>query len=179
MSEIKKHVVLIADDNPDNLRLLENIFVEQNFSVRAVTDGEAALSSAIKSLPDIILLDVHMPVLDGYQTCRELKHNQATHDIPIIFISALSESFNKVKAFEIGGDDYLTKPIYKEELLARVNLQLKLRSSRHELSNKIEEYRVLSESMFGREEMIVKLKREVNELRRRLNEPVIYTEVDD
>lgn len=116
--------ILIVDDTPENLRLLVSIFKGRSYSVRPVRDGRTALSSALSQPPDVILLDILMPDPDGYEVCRQLKADERTRDIPVIFISALSEVFDKVKAFSLGGVDFITKPFQAQEVLARVETHL-------------------------------------------------------
>jgi signal transduction histidine kinase len=113
--------ILIVDDTPDNLRLLSEMLSKQGYSVRSALSGSAAFMAIDKKLPDLILLDINMPNLDGYAVCQTLKANPSTHDIPILFLSAFSEAVDKVKAFQVGGVDYVTKPFQVEEVLARVN----------------------------------------------------------
>jgi signal transduction histidine kinase/CheY-like chemotaxis protein len=116
--------ILIVDDIPTNLQLLAQMLSEQGYKTRTAPDGKLALRS-IKSIPpDLILLDIMMPTMDGYQVCQALKASPTTKDIPIIFISALNEVFDKVKAFEVGGVDYITKPFQEQEVLARVSNQI-------------------------------------------------------
>ena len=119
--------ILIVDDIRDNLRLLSGLLVAEGYTVRPVADGRLALSSAKAKPPDLILLDIMMPGLSGYEICAQLKTDPRTRDIPIIFISALNEVFDKVKAFTAGGVDYITKPFQSEEVLARVKTHLAFR----------------------------------------------------
>ena len=119
--------ILVVDDTRDNLRLLSNILAEQGYQVRPVSNGSKAVSAAKARPPDLILLDIMMPDLDGYAVCEQLKADERTSDIPVIFISALNETFDKVKAFDLGGVDYITKPFQTEEVLARVKTHLSLR----------------------------------------------------
>ena len=121
-----KDNILIVDDLPANLQFLNSILVERGYQVRPAINGQVALKIAQKSLPDLILLDIQMPGLNGYEVCERLKDDEKTRDIPVIFISALSEVFDKVKAFSVGGVDYITKPFQAEEVLARVDTHLKL-----------------------------------------------------
>lgn len=121
--DCEKGHILIVDDTPANLRLLVSILRKNGYKVRAVTNGEIALTAAVHSIPDLILLDILMPNLDGYEVCQRLKSNPQTSQIPVIFISALSEGLDKVKAFQAGGIDYITKPFQIEEVLARVTNQ--------------------------------------------------------
>jgi PAS domain S-box-containing protein len=119
--------ILIVDDSPDSLHLLARILSRQGYKVRCAPDGELALEFAQVSPPDLILLDIMMPQMDGYQVCKKLKASSGTKDIPVIFISALHEVFDKVKALALGGIDYITKPFQVEEVLARVQNQLRIR----------------------------------------------------
>ena len=122
-----KESILIVDDTPANLQLLAVMLSEQGYKVRMAQDGTMALLSVESSLPDLILLDIMMPEINGYEVCSKLKASSLTKEIPIIFISALSEVFDKVKAFEVGGVDYITKPFQAQEVLARVEHQLNIR----------------------------------------------------
>ena len=119
--------VLIVDDQPLNIDLLEQELAAAGYRTVAERGGEAALARATSALPDLILLDVMMPGIDGYETCRRLKANEATRSIPVIFLTALKETFEKVRAFELGAVDYVTKPFESEELLARVGTHVALR----------------------------------------------------
>ncbi len=123
----KKETILLVDDIPANLEILIRVFQKEGYKVRAVTSGPLGIRAAEHEPPDIVLLDVTMPEMDGYEACRRLKQNPNLKAIPVIFISALSETFDKVTAFEAGGVDYITKPIQIEEALARVRTHLALR----------------------------------------------------
>jgi len=118
--------ILIVDDTADNLRLLASMLTKHGFKVRNANDGLRAITSIKLSIPDLILLDVLMPGLNGYEVCSRLKANPETAEIPIIFISALDGAFDKVKAFEVGGVDYITKPFKLAEVIARVSTQIEL-----------------------------------------------------
>ncbi len=118
--------ILIIDDTPENLRLLSSALTQQGFAVRNAINGPLALSRAQAIRPDLILLDVTMPGMDGYEVCRRMKDDIQTRDIPIIFISALDAAIDKVKAFSVGGVDYITKPFQIEEVLARIEHQLRI-----------------------------------------------------
>ncbi|AFY85246.1 response regulator [Oscillatoria acuminata] len=118
--------ILIVDDEPNNLRLLSNLLKKQGYKVRAVLSGEMALSAAKSTPPDLILLDIMMPDMDGYQVCHQLKNDSETCQIPVIFVSAKDQGFDKVKAFAVGGVDYITKPFQVEEVFARMECHLKL-----------------------------------------------------
>jgi sigma-B regulation protein RsbU (phosphoserine phosphatase) len=127
--------VLIVDDVPVNLRLLSTMLGEQGYKVRSVINGQMALTAVRAAPPDLILLDINMPEMNGYQVCEELKADETTRDIPVIFISALDETEDKVKAFAIGGLDYITKPFQFEEVLARVETHLSLRRLQKQLQD--------------------------------------------
>ncbi|WP_242038911.1 diguanylate cyclase domain-containing protein [Anabaena lutea] len=117
-------LILIVDDNPDNLRLLSKILESKGLKVKKTVSGKIAIQAAKIEPPDLILLDINMPDLNGYEVCRKLKAQEETAHIPIIFISALDQTIDKVKAFEIGGVDYITKPFQELEVFARVKNQL-------------------------------------------------------
>jgi PleD family two-component response regulator len=118
--------ILIVDDTPQNLRLLTRMLTKRGYGVRQAADGEAALQAVAMASPDLILLDVMMPEMDGYEVCQHLKANAKTAEIPVIFLSALTQLDDKVKAFSVGGLDYITKPFQVEEVLARVRNHLAL-----------------------------------------------------
>ncbi|MCB0224781.1 MAG: hybrid sensor histidine kinase/response regulator, partial [Anaerolineae bacterium] len=130
--------ILAVDDTPENLRILVQLLQEQGYRVRPVRNGIHALMSAQKEPPDLILLDIRMPDMNGYEVCRQLKADERTRDIPIIFISALDEGLDKAAAFSAGGVDYLTKPFQPEELIARVQTHLALHQMRQTLQEKNE-----------------------------------------
>ncbi|MEC4803918.1 MAG: adenylate/guanylate cyclase domain-containing protein [Jaaginema sp. PMC 1079.18] len=125
--------ILAVDDNPINLRLLSGMLAKQGYKVRSVTNGETALKAARAQLPDIILLDIMMPQMNGYQVCQQLKADELTASIPVIFISALDEVPDKVTAFQVGGADYISKPFQIEEVLVRLENQLRLQSLQRQL----------------------------------------------
>jgi len=116
--------ILVVDDTPENLRLLMGILAEQGYRVRPVPSGTRALATIQLELPDLILLDIKMPDMSGYEVCKQLKANERTRDIPVIFLSALNKVEDKAKGFEVGGVDYITKPFQVEEVLARVETHL-------------------------------------------------------
>lgn len=122
--------ILVVDDLIDNLRVLYSTLTEQGYKVRCAKSGSAALIGANVILPDLILLDTEMPDIDGYEVCQKLKAQNKTRDIPIIFLSALDDVVDKVKAFEVGGVDYITKPFQVREVLARVKNQIALQSAK-------------------------------------------------
>ncbi len=122
--------VLIVDDTVGNLKLLADMLTAEGLKVRPANSGELAMSSIELRPPDLILLDVRMPEMDGYEVCRRLKANQATREIPVIFISALDDEQARVKGFQTGGVDFITKPFLKEEVIARVRTHLELQRLR-------------------------------------------------
>jgi PAS domain S-box-containing protein len=128
--------ILIIDDSLPNLRLLANLLQARGYKVHGILKAEKAISTACLAKPDLILLDIKMPGLDGYEVCQQLKLDEQTANIPIIFISALSEVLDKVKAFAVGGLDYITKPFQAEEVLARVENQLKVQFLTQQLIEK-------------------------------------------
>ncbi|GBF81402.1 response regulator [Aphanothece sacrum] len=125
--------ILIVDDIPDNLRFLSASLSRQGYQVRCVKNGAMALITAQKSPPDLILLDIKMPEMDGYEVCEKLKANELTRDIPVIFLSALDDVFDKVKAFTVGGADYISKPFEIQEVLVRIEHQLSLQAAKAEI----------------------------------------------
>lgn len=130
--------ILVVDDTPDSLRLLVSILSEQGYKVRAAPSGKLALSAAQVLPPDLILLDINMPEMDGYEVCRQFKASPQTAQIPVIFLSAWSDVFDKVKAFSVGGVDYITKPFQIEETIARIQTHLTLCSLQKALNQKNE-----------------------------------------
>ena len=118
--------VLIIDDIPDNLKILWDALEPEGYKILAASDGKEALRIAEGTLPDIILLDIMMPEMDGYEVCRQLKQNETTQRIPVIFITVREEKESVIKGFRVGGVDYITKPVYKEEVLLRVKTHLEI-----------------------------------------------------
>jgi len=125
--------ILIVDDTPDNLRLLSIMLTEEGYKVRKAMNGERALKAVQVVPPDLILLDIRMPDMSGYEVCRALKAGEDTQDIPVIFISALDDVFDKISAFEAGGVDYITKPFQAQEVLARIQTHLHIRRLQQQL----------------------------------------------
>jgi two-component system sensor histidine kinase/response regulator len=130
----KRARILIVDDNPTNIELLKQILGDKGYEVMVALSGEAALKLVSDIKPNLILLDVMMPGIDGYDTCKELKSNDKTKEIPVIFITAKTEPSDIVKGFAVGGVDYVTKPLQIEELIARVDTHIQLRQTMNELS---------------------------------------------
>ncbi len=122
--------ILIVDDIPENLRVLQQMLAEHGYRVRPAINGKVALNGIQKKVPDLILLDIVMPGMDGFEVCQQLKAHERTCDIPVIFISALHKTVDKLKAFQIGGVDYITKPFQIEEVLARVNAHITIVNQR-------------------------------------------------
>jgi putative two-component system response regulator len=129
--------IVIVDDNPNNLQVLSSILQQAGFKVRPALSGEIALRAIAASAPDLVLLDIRMPGMDGYETCQRLKADAATLDIPVIFISALTETADKLAAFRAGGVDYVSKPFQAEEVLARVRTHLQLRHMQRQLESQV------------------------------------------
>lgn len=167
-----KGKVLIVDDIPENLKVLSKTLQQEGFQVRAVTSGRMALRVVHSAKPDIILLDIKMPEMDGYEVCKYLKSNPETQSIPVIFLSALDEVLDKVLAFEVGGVDYITKPFQFQEVLARVHNQLQLRAAQAEVErlNANLEKRVIQRTA-QLEQEIVK--------RQRIQEELLYMALHD
>lgn len=143
-SQSAKGDILLVDDTPDNLRLLSTMLVEQGYEVRSVRSGKSALMGVQAQAPDLILLDINMPEMNGYEVCQRLKANPDTQTIPVIFISALNEVFDKVKAFTVGGVDYISKPFQIEEVLVRVENQLQIQRLQIEVQRSLEQERALN-----------------------------------
>ncbi|KKD37941.1 GGDEF domain-containing response regulator [Limnoraphis robusta] len=125
--------ILIVDDTPDNLRLLAKILESQGYIVRKSLNGRMALQGVNRDPPNLILLDINMPEMNGYEVCKQLKASEETAQIPVIFISALERLENKMQAFELGGVDYITKPFQEQEVLMRVKNQLLIQQQQQKL----------------------------------------------
>ncbi len=131
--------ILLVDDNPNNLKVLSEMIQGYGWKALMATNGESAIEQTEYALPDLILLDVMMPGIDGFETCRRLKANPITQNIPVIFMTALSDSKDKVKGLEIGAVDYVTKPFQQEEVIARLKLQLKISNLTYTLEQRVQE----------------------------------------
>jgi len=174
MSDLQKEkgIILVVDNNPGNLRLLENILTENGYKVRPAISGKLALMTIQSALPDLILLDVRMPEIDGYSVCKTIKNDDVTRDIPVIFISALDEPINRIKAFEVGGVDYITKPFETEEVLVRVKTQIDIRNMQKQLADQNKQLqsevaeRKLTEHQLKqiRQELEIRVKERTNDL---------------
>ncbi len=143
---IKENLILIIDDNATNLKVIMGYLMEQGFKLMIARSGEMGLSRAQVAKPSLILLDVMMPGIDGFETCRQLKADDRTKEIPVIFMTALSDVESKVKGFQVGGVDYITKPIQQEEVLARVQTHLRIREQAKRLEIQAEELMALNAS---------------------------------
>lgn len=135
--------VLVVDDTLENLRLLAGMLGAAGYEVRPVPSGRQALQAARQSPPEVILLDITMPEMDGFETCARFKAEEALREIPIIFLTALTDTADKIKAFKAGGADYITKPFNIEEVLARVNVHVGLRRASVELKQSLDKLRAL------------------------------------
>jgi len=155
------HSILIVDDNSNNLEVLSETLMRSGFQIAVAIDGESALEQIEYHQPELVLLDVMMPGIDGYQTCQRIKSNPNTFDIPIIFMTALSDTEHKVRGFALGAVDYITKPFQREEVLARVRVQLQLRNLTRTLEG---QNRMLKKEILQRERIedsLVKLNQEL------------------
>ena len=161
--DFNSHSILIVDDNHNNLEVLSETLTKAGFQVAVAIDGENALEQIQYYKPELILLDVMMPGIDGYQTCRRIKTNPDTFDIPIIFMTALTDTEHKVRGFALGAVDYITKPFQREEVLARVRVQLQLRNLARTLEG---QNRMLKKEILQRERVessLLKLNQDLEE----------------
>src|SRR5262245_40559360 len=147
--------VLIVDDTVESLRLLSDLLDEQGYEVRPVTNGRQALQAIEQDAPDLILLDINMPEMDGYETCARLRLNERCRDLPVIFLTALADTADKVRAFNVGGVDYITKPFQIDEVLARVRTHIDLKRARSALARSYERLRELEKLRDDLVQMIV------------------------
>ncbi|MDY6994921.1 MAG: response regulator, partial [Pseudomonadota bacterium] len=134
-----KGTLLIVDDIPDNVKVLLKFLIDEGFKVLVAREGEQGIQIAERAQPDLILLDIMMPGMDGFEVCQYLKSNPKTLKIPIIFMTALTDTVDKVKGFELGADDYITKPFQQEEVLARITTHLNLRKTQWQLQEQTQE----------------------------------------
>lgn len=130
--------ILAVDDTPASLKLVTDLLKAEGFEVRSAISGELALHAAVSNPPELVLLDIRMPVMDGPEVCRRLKADSRTREVPVIFVSAASEIGEKLMGFEVGAVDYVTKPYQRDELLARVRTHLELYRLRHRLEGLVE-----------------------------------------
>ncbi|TVQ27630.1 MAG: response regulator [Spirochaetaceae bacterium] len=145
--------IFLADDNPDNLSVLTEILEQADYATRASLSGIDMLSSIKIEKPELVILDVHMPEMDGYEVCRALKSSAETREIPVIFCSALDEEFNVVRAFDSGGVDYITKPFRPKEVLARVRTHLTLKARESELQESLAQLKAVQAHLVQTEKM--------------------------
>ncbi len=161
--------ILVVDDTPASLKLLQSVLGSSGYRVRLATDGEMALLSAKMHPPTLVLLDIRMPGMDGFEVCRRLKDDEATRSIPIIFLSSLEDERDKVKAFQAGGVDYISKPIRAEEVLARVSTHLALRHALSELKSRNAELEAARDTL---EETVRQRSAELERTNQRLRQQV-------
>ena len=147
--------ILIVDDTPANLRVLSRLLSDNGYKVRPVPNGKLAIEAVKASEPDLIFLDIRMPDMDGYEVCEALKSSDTTCDIPIIFISALNDLEDKVKGFESGAVDFITKPFQEGEVLIRLETHLTIRNQRREIANQVVQLRQLETLRENLTQMIV------------------------
>lgn len=171
---ISKGIILIVDDTPDNLRLLSSMLKEQGYEVRKALSGKAALLALQTLVPDLILLDIKMPDIDGYEICRQLKAVEKTAQIPIIFLSALDDVNDKVKAFAVGGIDYITKPFQTQEVLVRVENHLMTRR----LQQKITEQNLKLAQQNGQLMQEIQIRKQVQQELQQLNEELTRANIE-
>jgi len=134
--EYHNNTLLIIDDEAANIQVISNFLETQGIEIMMAKNGVDGISRAKKGQPDLILLDIRMPGMDGYEVCHQLKSDESTREIPIIFMTGLTELDDKLKAFAVGGVDYITKPFQESELLARVSVHLQLSNLQKELADK-------------------------------------------
>jgi len=163
---LQKETILVIDDTQINLTLLTKMLSNQGYKIRVAPSGMLALKSVQLNPPDLILLDISMPEMDGFSVCENLKANKITRDIPVIFLTASDEVLDKVKAFNLGGVDYITKPFNSVEVLARIENQLRLRQLQLEL---IEKHVRLEQEIKQRQQVEYELKKANLELEKQVN----------
>lgn len=162
--------ILIVDDNPTNLEVLSESLSQEGFQIAVALDGESALEQISYHPPELILLDVMMPGIDGFETCTRLKSNPETVDIPVIFMTALSDGTNKVKGLSLGAIDYITKPFQQEEVLARVRVHLRvqtlartLKKQNHQLKTEVEQRQVVESQLLEANQALETLNRQLED----------------
>ena len=168
--------ILIIDDKLENLRVLSEILKHQGYKIRQAINGTSGLRAIQSSPPDLILLDIKMPDMNGYQVCQQLKSNPQTEEIPIIFISGLNEVWDKVKAFEVGGVDYISKPFQVEEVIARIETQFTIKRQKNQLQAEIQ-YRQTQEHRLKLEiqqRLVKEQELQAEIIRRKETEEILY-----
>ncbi len=173
----KNYEILIVDDIPANLELLSNILYSNGLDISFADSGQQALESVAYQAPDLILLDISMPEMDGYEVCRRLKQNPETKDIPVIFLTALSDTENIVKGFQVGGHDYVTKPFNSEELLARVNTHLELQDKKNEVEVYAEQLLKLNNKQMKLNEKLNEQKAVIEQKNKDLTASIDYAKI--
>ncbi|MEM8828385.1 MAG: EAL domain-containing protein [Cyanobacteria bacterium P01_G01_bin.19] len=171
--------ILVVDDIADNLKILASTLSKQGYQVRCAKNGSTAIRGASTLLPDLILLDIKMPDLDGYQVCQKLKANEQTRHIPVIFLSALDDVLDKVKAFEVGGVDFISKPIQVKEVLVRVKNQISLKLANAKITELNQD---LEQKVYQRtielKTVVKKLRQEINE-RQKVQQQLVHDALHD
>ena len=165
----EKATILVIDDNTTNLNILLDYLNELSYRVLIAPSGEQALQRLQYARPDVILLDIMMPGIDGFETCRRLKADDATKDIPVIFMTALTETVDKVRGFSVGGVDYITKPFQHEEVLARVKTHLTIRKLQQELRQQNETLERYAEMLAQKNDELKAKNAELDEKNSQLN----------
>ncbi|MBL4707214.1 MAG: response regulator [Flavobacteriales bacterium] len=154
MENTGKEDILLVDDNPENLKILASFLTPKGYHIRVALNGEQAINSINNKPPKLILLDIQMPKMGGFEACRRIKSNKETKDIPIIFVSALSDTTYKVKAFRAGGVDYIEKPFHMEEVIARVEAHITLRRQSVQLEEAMQKLRATQNQLIQSEKMV-------------------------
>lgn len=185
MNQLSDALIMIVDDNPQNLKILATLLETFNCELQICTNGKEALDAIQLDLPDLILLDVMMPDMDGYQVCTLIRQNSLWTDIPIIFLTAKSSSEDIITGFQAGGNDYITKPFNESELMMRVKSQLELKRTRDILKERNQEMAILIEKLakasatdpltglFNRRAMSERLNEEISRFRRHMDSFVL------
>ena len=182
ISQTPKANILVVDDTPQNLKLLSSMLQEHRFNVRCAIDGLLALNTARSGWADLILLDITMPKIDGYEVCKQLKAEENTKAIPVIFLSALDDIADKKRAFKVGGVDYISKPFQVDEVLARVKTHLQTRQLQKNLEQQVKERTIQLTQALHKSEAANKAKSQFlanmsHELRTPLNAIIGYSEI--
>lgn len=164
----QEYTIVLADDNPENLSVLTAILEHSGYETRAALNGEEVLKRVEYEIPDLILLDVHMPKIDGFEACRRILAMEGCADVPILFISALNDSFNRVQGFEAGGRDFISKPFDSREVLARVRTHILLKDRTTALETSLKRLKSLQDSLVAVEKqsylgtLVAKLAHQIN-----------------
>lgn len=172
--------ILIVDDKPENIRFLSEFLSEHRYQIRKAINGQAALTAVKTLIPDLILLDIKMPGMGGYEVCEQLKCDPKTRDIPIIFLSAGNETVDKVRSFQAGGIDYITKPFQLEEVLVRVQTQLTIRSLQKTLQDRNEKLQTMvtalqeAQTELIQQEKMISIGRIVSGISHEINNPLSF-----